>query len=49
MISCPKSRICVVGLLLMAATDRVGALEILHFVEAKDYARVMEDTTGVTM
>jgi hypothetical protein len=49
MIGCPKSRICVFGLLLMAATERVGVLEILHFVEARDYARVMEDATGVTM
>ena len=44
-----KSRICVVGLSLMAATDRVGALEILHIVEARDYVRVMEDATGVKM
>ena len=49
MIRHPKSRIFVIGLLLMTAVNRVDALEILHFVEAKDYARVLEDATGVKM
>ena len=44
-----KSQILVVGLLLITTISTVQALEILHFVEAKDYARVMEDATGVKM
>ena len=44
-----KSQILVVGLLLITTVSTVQALEILHFVEAKDYARVMEDATGVKM
>ena len=44
-----KSRILIVGLLLITTFSNVQALEILHFVEAKDYARVMEDATGVKM
>ncbi len=49
MIRYPKSPICAVSLLLMTALGPADALEILHFIEAKDYARVMEDATGVKM
>ena len=45
----PKSRVFVVGLLLITMVSTVQALEILHFVEAKDDARVMGDTTGLKM
>ncbi len=44
-----KSRIFVFCLLLIAATSRVDAVEIIHFVDSKDYARVMGGATGLKM
>ena len=43
------SRIFVFCLLLIATVSRVDAVEIIHFVESKDYARVMGDATGLKM
>ncbi|MCP4470568.1 MAG: hypothetical protein GY815_07765, partial [Gammaproteobacteria bacterium] len=42
-----KSWVLVLCLLSIAFTGRADALEILHFIEAKDYARVMEDASGL--
>ena len=36
-------------LLLIATVSRVDAVEIIHFVESKDYARVMGYATGLKM
>jgi tetratricopeptide (TPR) repeat protein len=43
------SRVFVLCLLLIAAASRVDAVEIIHFVDSKDYARVMGDATGLKM
>ena len=42
-----KSRIFVFCLLLIAVASRVDAVEIIHFIDSKDYARVMKDATGL--
>ena len=44
-----ESRIFVFCLLLIVTISRVDALEIIHFVDSKDYARVMGDATGLKM
>ena len=42
-----ESRVVVFCLLISVVVSPVNALEILHFVEAKDHARVMEDANGL--
>jgi tetratricopeptide (TPR) repeat protein/DNA-binding beta-propeller fold protein YncE len=42
-----KSRIFVFCLLLIAVVGRVGAVEIIHYIDSKDYARVMANATGL--
>ncbi|MDC1286320.1 tetratricopeptide repeat protein [Gammaproteobacteria bacterium] len=44
-----KSRIFVFCLLLIAAASRVDAVEMIQFVDSKDYARVMGGATGLKM
>jgi tetratricopeptide (TPR) repeat protein len=44
-----KSRVLVLGLLSIVFVGRVDALEILHFIEAKDHARVMQDASGLKL
>ena len=44
-----KSRIIIFCLLLIATASRVDAVEIIHLVDSRDYARVMGDATGLKM
>ena len=47
MIMSINSRVVVFCLLSIAFIGRADALEILHFIEAKDHARVVEDASGL--
>ena len=40
-----NSRVVLLCLLSIASIGRADALEILHFIEARDHARVMEDAS----